>query len=62
MDSTITEAPATASPLLLDWDAPAKEIDAVSVNVNQLEQKSHLLWDDQPAPTTGGNASSELIP
>jgi hypothetical protein len=39
-----------ASPAEFEWDSTANEINALSADVEALEQKANQLWDMQPTP------------
>ncbi len=61
--SATTDAAATdISPALLDWNAAAAEIGAVSTDISTLERKIEPFWDIQPAATTPEEVPPEVMP
>jgi hypothetical protein len=59
---TTTDAPAAASPSLVDWDAVANEINAAANDASVLEQKTELFWNSQPTFATPDESELEPNP
>jgi serine/threonine protein kinase len=57
-DAVITDA----SSSILNWDAAADEVNALSSDISAVEQKIDSLWDFQPAVTTPEEPMPETTP